>query len=192
MLLRRLCSLSIRQNQEQWSCRRVPRESPANAPAPTRLPVREPALSGRLSLRYGAFSFKPISSLSLSVIGPPNGMLHQGPVEQRQTVRRAGRGWRSKWVATRSGRTATTGRFSCGGVCEMTSSCSMPQPRRSADAACTSARPVRRKGFHFLRQPTMTANGERRHGTSTAKPARSNNRFSSASGTYTSSSAHDS
>ena len=42
------------------------------------------------------------------------------------------------------------------------------------------------------REATMTANGERRQGTSTAKPARSRRRISSASGTYVSSSAHDS
>ena len=41
-------------------------------------------------------------------------------------------------------------------------------------------------------RPTMTANGDRRHGTSTVKPARSSIAISSASGTYTSSSAHDS
>ena len=42
------------------------------------------------------------------------------------------------------------------------------------------------------REATMTANGERRQGTSTPKPARSRRRISSASGTYVSSSAHDS
>jgi hypothetical protein len=60
------------------------------------------------------------------------------------------------------------------------------QTRERRGAACLTV------AVHVRRQPTITANGERRHGTSTAKPARSNSRFSSASGTYTSSSAHDS
>ena len=41
----------------------------------------------------------------------------------------------------------------------------------------------RPRGSYVCRKPTMTANGERRHGTSTAKPARFSRPISSASGT---------
>ena len=64
----------------------------------------------------------------------------------------------------------------------------LPRDGRHRDRRRGDIRVTRASG----RQPTMTANGERRHGTSTAKPARCSRRISSASGTYMSSSAHDS